>query len=174
MIYIEHKNFRRCHSLTFSNDIALLRLSSEASLTVTLASLPPFGEILPHNIPCCIAGYGRTSSESDATPHIHNSDCKVCSDAVSNTCIHLNLTIHVCLSLLCPFSWWRYAYQNEAGLPSYCRPPELHQLRLVGQHRQDQHDLCWGRRSVRMQRSSADVMNMKILQIVVQNQICVF
>lgn len=118
MIYIEHKNFRRCHSLTFSNDIVLLRLSSEASLTVTLASLPPFGEILPHNIPCCIAGYGRTSSESDATPHIHNSDCKVCSDAVSNTCIHLNLTVHICLSPV-------HLQLVEVCLPEWGRPSFL-------------------------------------------------
>ncbi|XP_051271748.1 elastase-1-like isoform X2 [Dicentrarchus labrax] len=39
-------------------------LSSEASLTryVRLASLPPLGEILLHNSPCYITGYGRTST----------------------------------------------------------------------------------------------------------------
>lgn len=62
------KTFKQSHSLTFSNDIALLRLSSDAVMTsyVGLANLPPFGEILPHNHPCYITGYGRTSSKSDA------------------------------------------------------------------------------------------------------------
>ncbi|KAI3369866.1 hypothetical protein L3Q82_024681 [Scortum barcoo] len=52
------------NSISSGNDIALLRLSSEASLTayVKLASLPPDGEILPHNNPCYITGYGRTST----------------------------------------------------------------------------------------------------------------
>lgn len=60
--------------LIFSNDIALLRLSSDVSLTsyVNLVSLPPIGVILPHNSPCYLTGYGRTSSESEATSHTHN------------------------------------------------------------------------------------------------------
>ncbi|KAF7208159.1 elastase-1 [Nothobranchius furzeri] len=45
-------------------DIALLRLSSDASLNsyVQLASLPPSGQILPHNNFCYITGWGRTST----------------------------------------------------------------------------------------------------------------
>lgn len=60
--------FQTVPYLTDSNDIALLRLSSEVFLTsyVKLAPLPPSGEILPHNSPCYLTGYGRTSSESDA------------------------------------------------------------------------------------------------------------
>ncbi|XP_040889558.1 elastase-1-like [Toxotes jaculatrix] len=52
------------NSISSGNDIALLRLSSDVSLTsyVKLASLPPFGEILPHNNPCYITGYGRIST----------------------------------------------------------------------------------------------------------------
>ncbi|XP_067361937.1 elastase-1-like [Channa argus] len=52
------------NSISSGNDIALLRLSSEVSLTsyVKLASLPRFGEILPHNNPCYITGYGRIST----------------------------------------------------------------------------------------------------------------
>lgn len=50
---------------SFSNDIALLKLSSPVSITsyVKLASLPSFGEILPHNNLCYLTGYGRTSSQ---------------------------------------------------------------------------------------------------------------
>ncbi|KAM3877801.1 elastase-1-like [Diretmus argenteus] len=45
-------------------DIALLRLSTEATLNsnVQLGSLPPSGQILPHNNPCYITGWGRTST----------------------------------------------------------------------------------------------------------------
>ncbi|KAF4097406.1 elastase-1-like [Onychostoma macrolepis] len=45
-------------------DIALLRLSSSASLNsyVQLASLPPSGQVLPHNNPCYITGWGATST----------------------------------------------------------------------------------------------------------------
>lgn len=50
----------------FSNDIALLKLSSPVSITsyVKLASLPSSGQILPHNNVCYLTGYGRTSSEA--------------------------------------------------------------------------------------------------------------
>ncbi|CAB1353262.1 unnamed protein product [Coregonus sp. 'balchen'] len=45
-------------------DIALLRLSTEASLNsaVQLAALPPSGQILPNNNPCYISGWGRTQN----------------------------------------------------------------------------------------------------------------
>ncbi|KAE8298315.1 Elastase-1 [Larimichthys crocea] len=52
------------NSISSGNDIALLRLSSDVSLTsyVNLVSLPPIGVILPHNSPCYLTGYGRTST----------------------------------------------------------------------------------------------------------------
>ncbi|KAM6946689.1 elastase-1-like [Lycodopsis pacificus] len=45
-------------------DIALLRLTSEVSLNsyVQLGSLPPTGQILPHNNLCYVTGWGRTST----------------------------------------------------------------------------------------------------------------
>jgi len=45
-------------------DIALLRLSSDAILNsyVQLGSLPPSGEILPHNNDCHLTGWGLTST----------------------------------------------------------------------------------------------------------------
>ncbi|XP_071759965.2 elastase-1-like [Centroberyx gerrardi] len=52
------------NSISSGNDIALLRLSSDASLNsyVQLAPLPPFEQILPHNNLCYISGWGRTST----------------------------------------------------------------------------------------------------------------
>lgn len=51
--------------LHFRYDIALLRLSAEATLNsyVQLGYLPQTGAILPHNNHCYITGWGRTSSE---------------------------------------------------------------------------------------------------------------
>ncbi|XP_038163124.1 elastase-1-like [Cyprinodon tularosa] len=47
------------------NDIALVKLSSEVTLNsyVQLASLPSPGQILPHNNPCYMTGWGRTYVE---------------------------------------------------------------------------------------------------------------
>ncbi|XP_026162079.1 elastase-1-like [Mastacembelus armatus] len=50
--------------LTLRWDIALLRLSSDATLNtyVQLANLPPSGQILPNNNFCYITGWGRTQT----------------------------------------------------------------------------------------------------------------
>ncbi|XP_042351893.1 elastase-1-like [Plectropomus leopardus] len=57
------------NSISSGNDIALLRLSSEATMTsyVGLPYIPSYGEILPHNHPCYITGYGRTSTGGSMT-----------------------------------------------------------------------------------------------------------
>ncbi|XP_028301664.1 elastase-1-like [Gouania willdenowi] len=51
-------------SVAAGSDIALLKLSSMATLNsyVALGSLPPSGQILPHNNNCYITGWGRTST----------------------------------------------------------------------------------------------------------------
>uniref|UniRef100_A0A3B5LV24 pancreatic elastase n=1 Tax=Xiphophorus couchianus TaxID=32473 RepID=A0A3B5LV24_9TELE len=61
-IYI-HPNWNS-NNVANGYDIALLRLSSSASLNsyVQLASLPPADQILPHNNLCYITGWGRTST----------------------------------------------------------------------------------------------------------------
>jgi len=52
------------NSVSLGNDVALLRLSTPATLNsyVQLASLPPSGQILPHNNLCYITGWGRTAT----------------------------------------------------------------------------------------------------------------
>ncbi|XP_063056208.1 elastase-1-like [Engraulis encrasicolus] len=52
------------NSLTRGNDIALLRLSSYVTLGtyVSLAPLPPAGQVLGHNHLCYITGWGRTAT----------------------------------------------------------------------------------------------------------------
>lgn len=59
-------DLRPCYS-TLSYDIALLRLSTDATLNtyVQLAALPPSGQVLPHNNNCYITGWGRTQSKTD-------------------------------------------------------------------------------------------------------------
>ncbi|KAL2091021.1 hypothetical protein ACEWY4_013284 [Coilia grayii] len=51
-------------SVANGHDIALLRLSTEATLNsyVQLARLPPSGQVLNNNHPCYITGWGRTST----------------------------------------------------------------------------------------------------------------
>ncbi|XP_070706923.1 elastase-1-like [Pempheris klunzingeri] len=53
-------------------DIALLRLSSEATLNsyVQLGYLPVSGQILPHNNLCYITGWGLTSTSGNLSPEL--------------------------------------------------------------------------------------------------------
>uniref|UniRef100_UPI0037E8869A elastase-1-like n=1 Tax=Semicossyphus pulcher TaxID=241346 RepID=UPI0037E8869A len=52
------------NNVAHGDDIALLRLSSEATLNsyAQLGALPPSGQILPHNNLCYVTGWGRTST----------------------------------------------------------------------------------------------------------------
>uniref|UniRef100_A0A673M6B5 pancreatic elastase n=1 Tax=Sinocyclocheilus rhinocerous TaxID=307959 RepID=A0A673M6B5_9TELE len=61
-VYV-HPNWNS-NNVASGYDIALLRLSSSASLNtyVQLATLPPSGQVLPHNNPCYITGWGLTST----------------------------------------------------------------------------------------------------------------
>uniref|UniRef100_A0A3Q1F1D9 pancreatic elastase n=1 Tax=Acanthochromis polyacanthus TaxID=80966 RepID=A0A3Q1F1D9_9TELE len=54
-------------SYTITNDIALLKLSSPATLNsyIQLGALPPSGEILPNNSYCYITGWGRTATDGN-------------------------------------------------------------------------------------------------------------
>ncbi|KAL2091018.1 hypothetical protein ACEWY4_013281 [Coilia grayii] len=69
-------------------DIALLRLSSEATLNsyVQLATLPPSGQILPNANPCYITGWGLTSTGGNLSPQLKQAlmpivDHKTCSSS---------------------------------------------------------------------------------------------
>ncbi|CAI5686819.1 elastase-1 [Oreochromis niloticus] len=60
------------NKLSQGNDIALLRLASDANLNtyVQLGSLPPSGQILPNNNPCYITGWGRTATGGSLSPQL--------------------------------------------------------------------------------------------------------
>ncbi|XP_034021939.1 elastase-1-like isoform X2 [Thalassophryne amazonica] len=60
------------NKLSAGFDIALLLLESEATLNsyVQLGSLPPSGQILPHNNPCYITGWGHTSTGGSLSPEL--------------------------------------------------------------------------------------------------------
>uniref|UniRef100_A0A673BSR7 pancreatic elastase n=1 Tax=Sphaeramia orbicularis TaxID=375764 RepID=A0A673BSR7_9TELE len=67
-------------------DIALLRLSSDATLNnyVQLGALPPSGQVLPHNNPCYISGWGRTQTGGQLSAQLKQAylpvvDHKTCS-----------------------------------------------------------------------------------------------
>ncbi|TRY87286.1 hypothetical protein DNTS_022258, partial [Danionella cerebrum] len=61
-VYV-HPNWNT-NNVAAGYDIALLRLTSDATLNsyVQLAALPPSGQVLPHNNPCYISGWGRTQT----------------------------------------------------------------------------------------------------------------
>ncbi|XP_056303332.1 chymotrypsin-like elastase family member 1.4 [Danio aesculapii] len=61
-VYI-HPNWNT-ESVSSGYDIALLQLSTDATLNsyVKLATLPPAGQVLPHNNECYITGWGRTQT----------------------------------------------------------------------------------------------------------------
>lgn len=48
-----------------SNDIALIKLSTPVVFNdaIMAACLPPSGDILPHNFPCYVTGWGRLWSK---------------------------------------------------------------------------------------------------------------
>uniref|UniRef100_UPI003AAD2C32 elastase-1-like n=1 Tax=Centroberyx gerrardi TaxID=166262 RepID=UPI003AAD2C32 len=83
-VYI-HPNWNS-NRISNGYDIALLRLSTEAALNsyVQLGSLPPSGQILPHNNPCYITGWGRTSTGGQLSSQLKQAylpvvDHKTCS-----------------------------------------------------------------------------------------------
>ncbi|XP_030634122.1 elastase-1-like [Chanos chanos] len=83
-VYI-HPNWNS-NRISNGYDIALLRLSNEAVLNsnVQLALLPPSGQVLPHNNPCYITGWGRTSTGGQLSSQLKQAylpvvDHKTCS-----------------------------------------------------------------------------------------------
>uniref|UniRef100_A0A673BKZ4 pancreatic elastase n=1 Tax=Sphaeramia orbicularis TaxID=375764 RepID=A0A673BKZ4_9TELE len=76
----------REHWISSRWDIALLRLSSDATLNnyVQLGALPPSGQVLPHNNPCYISGWGRTQTGGQLSAQLKQAylpvvDHKTCS-----------------------------------------------------------------------------------------------
>ncbi|XP_026162644.1 elastase-1-like [Mastacembelus armatus] len=85
-VYIHPKWDRS--SVSNGYDIALLRLSPDAALNsyVQLGSLPPSGQILPHNNLCYITGWGRTSTGGSLSHQLKQAylpvvDYKTCSSS---------------------------------------------------------------------------------------------
>ncbi|XP_031422972.1 elastase-1-like [Clupea harengus] len=60
------------NSVAAGYDIALLQLASEATLNahVQLGSLPSSGQVLPHNNPCYITGWGRVATGGSLAPQL--------------------------------------------------------------------------------------------------------
>ncbi len=77
----------------FRYDVALMRLSSSASLNsyVQLASLPPSGQVLPHNNPCYITGWGLTSSQFTFK---YNKSAMMLPEIISDSFLFLSSDLH--------------------------------------------------------------------------------
>ncbi|XP_072237855.1 elastase-1-like [Leuresthes tenuis] len=85
-VYI-HPNWNS-YNVAHGYDVALLKLSSDAKLNsyVQLASLPPSGQILPHNNPCYVTGWGSTYTGSGLSQLLNEAylpsvDHKTCSSS---------------------------------------------------------------------------------------------
>lgn len=90
--------------LTLSWDIALLRLSTDATLNnyVQLASLPPSGQVLPHDNPCYITGWGRTQSEcgiliNNSVQYLHAKENQYENSVRRCRCRSVSWLIYICL-----------------------------------------------------------------------------
>ncbi|XDV23464.1 hypothetical protein PO909_028037 [Leuciscus waleckii] len=68
---IIHPNWNR-NNVASGYDIALMRLSSDVNMTpfVQLATLPPSGQVLPHNSICYITGWGRVQTGGPLSSHL--------------------------------------------------------------------------------------------------------
>uniref|UniRef100_A0AAR2K3H7 pancreatic elastase n=1 Tax=Pygocentrus nattereri TaxID=42514 RepID=A0AAR2K3H7_PYGNA len=85
-VYI-HPNWNS-NMISNGYDIALLRLSADATLNsyIQLGSLPPSGQVLPHNNPCYITGWGRTQTGGSLSSNLKQAylpvvDYKTCSSS---------------------------------------------------------------------------------------------
>lgn len=105
--------------LTLRWDIALLRLSSEASLNnyVRLGALPPSGQVLPNNNPCYITGWGRTQSESDMMIYLL--------DKTRYSAQYLDISCYYGFYHSCMMGVYYPPQPEVTCLPSWSRPPCL-------------------------------------------------
>uniref|UniRef100_A0A3Q4AS12 pancreatic elastase n=1 Tax=Mola mola TaxID=94237 RepID=A0A3Q4AS12_MOLML len=101
-------------------DIALLRLSSEATLNnyVQLATLPPSNQVLPHNNPCYITGWGRTQTGGQLSAQLKQASLPVVDH---NTCSSYGWWgSTVKSSMVCAGGYSESGCQGDSGGPLNC------------------------------------------------------
>ncbi|XP_063119047.1 chymotrypsin-like elastase family member 1 isoform X1 [Rattus norvegicus] len=125
---VVHPNWNS-NNVAAGYDIALLRLAQSVTLNnyVQLAVLPQEGTILANNNPCYITGWGRTRSQEILGRIL------LCAGADFRGDI--------------PFSQWAAVSDPAAGVPAQRGLQHLLQLLLLGLHGEDDHGVCWWRRS---------------------------
>ncbi|KAM3877799.1 elastase-1-like [Diretmus argenteus] len=102
-------------------DIALLRLSSEASLNsyVQLGALPPSGQVLPNNNPCYITGWGRTSTGGSLSAQLKQASLPVVDHRTCSSSGWWGSTVKD--SMVCAGGGSLSGCQGDSGGPLNCR-----------------------------------------------------
>ncbi|KAM4740226.1 elastase-1-like [Anableps anableps] len=102
-------------------DIALLKLSSSATLNtyVQLASLPPSGQILPHNNPCHITGWGRTSTGGSLSAQLKEAYLPVVAHSTCSSSGWWGSTVKT--TMVCAGGYDEAGCNGDSGGPLNCQ-----------------------------------------------------
>ncbi|XP_072237856.1 elastase-1-like [Leuresthes tenuis] len=101
-------------------DIALLRLSSDAILNnyVQLGALPPSGQVLPHNNPCKISGWGRTQTGGQLSAQLKQANLPVVDHKTCTSYGWWGSTVKE--SMVCAGGYSESGCQGDSGGPLNC------------------------------------------------------
>ncbi|KAM9760097.1 elastase-1-like [Menidia menidia] len=101
-------------------DIALLRLSTNAVLNnnVQLGALPPSGQVLPHNNPCYISGWGRTQTGGQLSAQLKQAYLPVVDHATCSSYGWWGSTVKQ--SMVCAGGASESGCQGDSGGPLNC------------------------------------------------------
>uniref|UniRef100_A0A6I8PHR4 Peptidase S1 domain-containing protein n=1 Tax=Ornithorhynchus anatinus TaxID=9258 RepID=A0A6I8PHR4_ORNAN len=107
--------------LFYSNDVALMKLSQKAQLNdkVQLACLPPAGQILPHDTPCFVSGWGTLYTGGPLPDKLQQAQLPVVDHA---HCSHQDWWGNdIKESMICAGGDIRSACNGDSGGPLNCR-----------------------------------------------------
>ncbi|KAL2091015.1 hypothetical protein ACEWY4_013278 [Coilia grayii] len=101
-------------------DIALLRLSSEATLNsyVQLATLPPSGQILPNANPCYITGWGRTSTGGSLSAKLKQASLPIVDHQTCSSSSWWGSTVKT--TMVCAGGYAESGCNGDSGGPLNC------------------------------------------------------
>ncbi|XP_040896119.1 proproteinase E-like [Toxotes jaculatrix] len=107
--------------LSCGNDIAMIKLASPARLSekVMLACLPKSGEIVPHDHPCYITGWGRLYTGGPIASKLQQALLPVVEHSVCSSSSWWGSTVK--LTMICAGGDIRSGCHGDSGGPLMCR-----------------------------------------------------